>query len=953
MLMAYAARRKLNNLVALLRPTEKNVRLAFEGWQDCTGADGYFTTSPENILKYQLKDQFRILVTAPTEEGVDEYITATVQGDQVQIDAIVNRLKEETATLRLVTDAKLMDAFSLSVSQKTRFRFVSVTAANFTREVNKLTDRPPTLRVYKGSSAVMDFHIYGVICFARDEEEQKKMRKLIAEARTDAEKRGLVLIDASGVPMGADRFEEWAKYAGNEEYWRPKDTQIADTNQDRVQEQMDAWYDAVFNGKVLVYYGEKFDKESCAVKQLKDRILPDIVLNRYPLSFDNATVSDNLFHEDNYSVSAKYGIRQLYVDKRGERPFGGIFLQKDIPSLMNGAWNVPEYWRQSPMLPISKLKTELDAMIQSRLDKDIRVSHEEIYDFLTERGFMPCNLYAFLTGFLLKEYAGEPYRYGIGEMGEQGDIQTPDYLGDHIGECFKRKNPSQGIEDNRYKKKYLEIMSVPQKAFVDFTAKAFQVSASSSVEKAASQMRVRLTKLGCPLWCYKTIDTNNLGWFLDIVGKIANDNSGGNVPSLATKLGGKLLDFPAASDQLASLLTPENGQKALAEFLRTFRDGKLVTLADAIHTPYMMNDVRDTFSGEALWLWDQETGETQLDKLITDYEIVAASNRFAGQDTFSAANSYSGCMRTWRETVQYTHIPLATLKEQEPGLRQWLSCLDMIRTENSIKDYQRRRDFLKTLTEQETEIRAFLSGREKLFASAFASYLSGLDDDAVKRIYALLPNSSFGDDRATFAGHVQKYAADERTAQKKNQLREKWKKASGFDDPVKWSDHYKTPILALLPDTRQQEQARKLFAALLASNPNEPEINAAMEYLDSNPSFLALLNNQAEIDRAFVRELIGKYHLLVSATQARNAIESRSSMSSCYDWLSGNAAKEIIRQEADKNYLSGANQELLDWIDSTMDGPRAKDYLKRLVKDKLDVGIQIMDEEGVRHENDS
>ena len=164
----------------------------------------------------------------------------------------------------------------------------------------------------------------------------------------------------------------------------------------------------------------------------------------------------------------------------------------------------------------------------------------------------------------------------------------------------------------------------------------------------------------------------------------------------------------------------------MAEFLRTFRDGKLVTLADAIHTPYMMNDVRDTFSGEALWLWDQETGETQLDKLITDYEIVAASNCFAGQDTFSSVSSYPACMRTWRETALYTHIPLATLKEQEPGLRQWLSCLDMIRTENSIKDYQRRRDFLKTLTEQATEIRAFLSGREKLFASAFASYLSGL-----------------------------------------------------------------------------------------------------------------------------------------------------------------------------------------------------------------------------------
>ena len=94
----------------------------------------------------------------------------------------------------------------------------------------------------------------------------------------------------------------------------------------------------------------------------------------------------------------------------------------------------------------------------------------------------------------------------------------------------------------------------------------------------------------------RALDGEKVG--ANIIGKIANDNSGGNVPSLATKLGGKLLNFPAASDQLASLLTPENGQKALAEFLRTFRDGKLVALADAIGTPYMMNDVRSTFSGE-------------------------------------------------------------------------------------------------------------------------------------------------------------------------------------------------------------------------------------------------------------------------------------------------------------------------------------------------------------------
>lgn len=102
-------------------------------------------------------------------------------------------------------------------------------------------------------------------------------------------------------------------------------------------------------------------------------------------------------------------------------------------------------------------------MIDARFTTDVRISHSEIYDFLAERGFMPCNLYAFLTGFLLREYAQAPYRYSIGESGDDGDTQNPDKLGEHVGECFKYKNPNQGIRN--YKEKYIEIMSREQKAF--------------------------------------------------------------------------------------------------------------------------------------------------------------------------------------------------------------------------------------------------------------------------------------------------------------------------------------------------------------------------------------------------------------------------------------------------------------------------------------------------------
>ena len=91
--------------------------------------------------------------------------------------------------------------------------------------------------------------------------------------------------------------------------------------------------------------------------------------------------------------------------------------------------------------------------------------------------------------------------------------------------------------------------------------------------------------------------------------------------------------------------------------------------------------------------------------------------------------------------------------------------------------------------------------------------------------------------------------------------------------------------------------------------------------------------------------LIGSNHTLVTVDEARQAIRS-SVPSDPYEWITGNAAKSAVKEKADHNYLSGANQALLNRIDE-MDDRQAKEYLKRLVQDKLDVGVQMMDSEGM------
>jgi hypothetical protein len=210
---------------------------------------------------------------------------------------------------------------------------------------------------------------------------------------------------------------------------------------------------------------------------------------------------------------------------------------------------VPNYWEVKKSLSISKLKEQIKEFIDERFQTEVRISVGEIFDVLMSKGFMPCDLYAYLTGFLLKEYADEPYRYGIGSAGDDGGKMSSEKLGDFIGEYIKHKNKTI----NNYKEKYIEIMTQDQKAFVDFAHAAFDVPENLSVEQSASRLRVKLKDIGYPIWCFKSIDSNNLSAFIDKLAEISNAKLGDNVPTLAGQLGKMLLQIPNASKNLWNL----------------------------------------------------------------------------------------------------------------------------------------------------------------------------------------------------------------------------------------------------------------------------------------------------------------------------------------------------------------------------------------------------------------
>lgn len=906
-LMMQAISKKLNNGVELFRPTDKNIQLAFEG------DDSMENNRAINIIRNLLVTKKILYIDS--NGSVDEYAAAAVAGDQVIIDGIKERLRKETKTATLLAAGEIDTAFSFLPSIKARYIFTSVTVDNFTATINKIINERKT------------YFFRAVICYARNEEEQKKMHALIEEAVKKDLYQDIIFINASSIVMGVDRFDRYIDVAAQEEYWRPKDGKLADDKLKNKKLILSEWKNLISSGSYIVYKDTNY-KTSCGSMQLLNDSLAEVVLKVYPLSFDNTKVSENFFIGDKYSVGAKSGIASA---------FGGIYQEKSVRAMLGDVLGVVDYWNVKGTLSISKLKKKVDELIHNKFKDDVRISIGDVIDFLIEQGFMPCNLYAYITGFLLKEYANEPYRYGIGTAGDDGGKMTPEKLGDFIGEYYKHK--ASTIKN--YKEKYIEIMTQDQKAFVDFAHEAFGIADNLSVEQTASRVRVKLKEIGYPIWCFKYIDTNSLDAFLDKLAEISNTKAGDNVPALAGQIGKMLIQVPTATSNLAELITEENGPKAMMEFLNSFENGAILSVAAAIGIPDVMSDAkRQIGSGEASWLWDKDTGVEELEKLLVDYRIIQKSN---GIPSVTSSTSFFSCMQSWKEYTSFIKTPYSICKTRIPELSFFFECLKNIADECDLP-HEKHAKFLNELDTKAANITALKERKMELFREEYSLYIAGFSDKEVLKLYSRLPNSSFIDDKSTFEKNICTESDTIKSEQERFKLLALWEKLTGTSSPFEWCDNHRTPIRIMVPSTEQQS-AVKLFNAVNYSNADKKDVSFALDYLSKMPSFIVDLGNEAMIEAAFVRYIIGRYSsVLTNNDEVRKYLE-KVVPETYYQWYGSPTVDTEIKKLARSKYLNGGNIPVMKKIDG-MSADEAKKLLKSLVTDDVEVGISIIAKEG-------
>lgn len=146
------------------------------------------------------------------------------------------------------------------------------------------------------------------------------------------------------------------------------------------------------------------------------------------------------------------------------------------------------------------------------------------------------------------------------------------------------------------------------------------------------------------------------------------------------------------------------------------------------------------------------------------------------------------------------------------------------------------------------------------------------------------------------------------------------------------------PILCCVSET-EYEKAKKAFETLNRNWGSDAEIRSALAFLESTALFEDLSNSDKR-NEVFKRDIVGEYSMLLpDIDKIRDALDRLSV--DTYDWRDNPGIRKKVKQLAEAEYNAGGSDKALSKIDD-MDDAQLKQYLKRLVKDNITVGLEIL-----------
>lgn len=908
---------EVRDSVDLFLANEKNLNSAFEG-SDLEGKASHIAEKlvRDKILYKKIvgkNDVYSVLIGEMSEDQIEKhkkkYLTKT--------------------TSSLITDGALDEAIELPAALKLRYKLVYA----------GITDFEQTTKKCMNEAERDGKHLYGVVTFAKDSSERLALSQKITTKLNENPDTPVIFIDCSKTLLGEEQFAEWVEFKAKADYHSGKDKDQSTQNSNYANDVLKNWRKNIKDGEFVYYSKVRLNGETLATE---DALMDELcAYNRkiFTNGLECYNVIANMWTLNAARQGAECGLKEEIAGTfRSSNP------NTKLEVALNGAWKVQDYWTSSPSLNISAIKARLEELMRTKLRRDGRISIRTIFETLSEApyGFMPCNLSAFILGFLLKEYCGGKYTWSDDTT---SDELTVDKMKEMIHEILQQeKTPNP-----RYRDKYIVTMPQEVKAFIDITSKAFGISKSqcTSVEAARERVRAKMRELSFPIWTLdyiiegESIDTDVevVKRLVELYGFLANnvkEETDMSENDIAIEIGKISLKNASAISDLEKLFTAEKCQIGIKAFLDVYKDGELIKLANAVNDGNQyINVLRSKFAVDAAnWVWRRGTAEAVIDSVILEYQIIEESNKCVG-----TSKSYKDALRAWSGKANNMRLSFSAIKNDVDDLDVLLGYIYEICTTDQLQE-QHKQAFLDSMKIFGAKFVDFYNNRQNdVFKKVCDFELTGLSDADKDKVYGAMPMGCFTKDKVGYSNLVAQMVEEQKKGLNSMKLRNIWREKTNTSSPYQWSEQFSMPIFAMLAE-QEVTVCRKIFATINSNKADAKDISDAITYLE-NAKFFDFLNDASQRDKMFVKNIIRDNAVMLSnIAEVKDYLRSHVTDVPYY-WFGSPSVQSTLNKMAEAKYNKDGYEIAFQKIDQ-MSAEDVKKYLKDLIKNNKNVGVEII-----------
>lgn len=908
---------EVRDSVDLFLANEKNLNSAFEG-SDLEGKASHIAEKlvRDKILYKKIvgkNDVYSVLIGEMSEDQIEKhkkkYLTKT--------------------TSSLITDGALDEAIELPAALKLRYKLVYA----------GITDFEQTTKKCMNEAERDGKHLYGVVTFAKDSSERLALSQKITTKLNENPDTPVIFIDCSKTLLGEEQFAEWVEFKAKADYHSGKDKDQSTQNSNYANDVLKNWRKNIKDGEFVYYSKVRLNGETLATE---DALMDELcAYNRkiFTNGLECYNVIANMWTLNAARQGAECGLKEEIAGTfRSSNP------NTKLEVALNGAWKVQDYWTSSPSLNISAIKARLEELMRTKLRRDGRISIRTIFETLSEApyGFMPCNLSAFILGFLLKEYCGGKYTWSDDTT---SDELTVDKMKEMIHEILQQeKTPNP-----RYRDKYIVTMPQEVKAFIDITSKAFGISKSqcTSVEAARERVRAKMRELSFPIWTLDYIiegesidrDVEVVKRLVELYGFLANnvkEETDMSENDIAIEIGKISLKNASAISDLEKLFTAEKCQIGIKAFLDVYKDGELIKLANAVNDGNQyINVLRSKFAVDAAnWVWRKGTAEAVIDSVILEYQIIEESNKCVG-----TSKSYKDALRAWSGKANNMRLSFSAIKNDVDDLDVLLGYIYEICTTDQLQE-QHKQAFLDSMKIFGAKFVDFYNNRQNdVFKKVCDFELTGLSDADKDKVYGAMPMGCFTKDKVGYSNLVAQMVEEQKKGLNSMKLRNIWREKTNTSSPYQWSEQFSMPIFAMLAE-QEVTVCRKIFATINSNKADAKDISDAITYLE-NAKFFDFLSDASQRDKMFVKNIIRDNAVMLSnIAEVKDYLRSHVTDVPYY-WFGSPSVQSTLNKMAEAKYNKDGYEIAFQKIDQ-MSAEDVKKYLKDLIKNNKNVGVEII-----------